>query len=192
MHAEFSYLEFQAVDGQYRLFYGCSLVGVLEFEERIKQIHSHLTDVSTEATIQELYCSSSRFRFLCDRCLELNGIKPEWVNFDMLTQLLFGTEQHAPYLITLNQPYKPKRPQPSAKASSKAELLAAIATHCGSIDEAYKLATTVPARELMAVLDAKNELTKPLEERKKADKDEQFKSWAARRRAEMAKREGAA
>lgn len=183
MFAEFHRLEFEAVDGRVRTFYGCSVVGVFEFQDRIAELDAIVANSSADTALMHLYQRDRKFRHACDRALELNGIKPEWVNAEMLIALLFdrkGEGEIIPaYLRQLNRPYEPKRKSKGVTLKGKAGLIAAIASHTGSIDEAYKLARTVPARELMAVLDARAELALTPEERER----EEFDDWAAKARA---------
>lgn len=192
MFAEFEKLEFQAVDGVIREFYGCSLIGVLEFEERLKELEQVLSDRGDEVSVEELWRRDRRVRHLITKLLQLNGIDPSWVNWQMVSELLFGRivdgRPVEGYLITLNRPHKPQRPATGEGIGGKAGLIALIASYCGSIQQAYTLASTIPARELFQVLEAKNEQAKTPEQKEK----ERFDDWAAEQKARAKARRQAA
>lgn len=186
MLAKFRRLEFQAVDGVIRTFYGCSVVGVIEFNERLQQLRSALKDHAGEVSAETLYKTDDWVQHLVNRLLELNGIKPEWVNWDMVSQMLFGRAEDGQvtegYLVTLNKSEAPQGATKSGQGvSTKAGLIAAIATHCSGLGEAYHLAETVPAHELLEVLEQKNELAKPPEQRAKEAETRRFEEWKRKR-----------
>lgn len=188
--ARFTRLEFEAVDGRIRSFYGCSVVGAIEFDERLEELRQALKGQSDGGSTEALYRDDKWIRHLIDRCLELNGIDPSWVTWEMVSQLLFGRtvdgQAREGYLVELNRPEGVRNVgDASVPLSSRSEVLAAIASHCGSLEGAYRLAETVPSRELWAVLEKKNEFAKPPEERAKAEKESRFKRWVERRKAQQ-------
>jgi hypothetical protein len=189
-YVEFDALEFECVDGQVRTFHGCSLTGHFEFHERLKQIRN-LLEAHPSELIETLYWMHSHFRLLCDQCLRLNGIDPSWINFAMLEQLLFAHEGESDpepgLLVQLNQLPEPKRKsEGSATVPGRAEFLAALASHCGSMEEAFRLATTEPARIVLQAMEAAAFQQKSPKEQRKVD----FDDWAQRLRAEMRGRKG--
>ena len=182
MLAKFHRIEFEAVDGRIRTTYGCSVVGAIEFDERLHELQLALETHPKEISPETLYRKDKWVRHLIDRCLELNGIDSSWVNWDMVSQLLLGRaidgQTRKGYLVELNQPDRAKQSHGSESGpTSKAALIAAISTHCQGLEEAYRIANTVPAHELIEVLRQKNELAKPLEQRLKEKKDADFEAW---------------
>ncbi len=186
MLAKFRRLEFEAVDGVIRTFYGCSVVGAIEFDERLSELQQALREQPEEVSPETLYRTDKWIQFLINRLLELNGIKPEWCTWAMVSELLFGRTVDGKviegYLVTLNAPDRPKRASgDGVSLTSKAALIAAIATHCQGLEEAYRLADEVPAHELFAVLEQKNELVKSPEQRAKEKEDARFEEWKQRK-----------
>lgn len=198
MYVRFSQLEFKCIDGKIRTFYGCSVVGAIEFEERLQELKRQLSEMPEHLSTYQAYQSDDYIRHLVNRLLELNGIKPEWCNWDMITQFLFGRDIDGKvsegYLITLNKPDKSSNQKASplsGKYDPKILLLASIATHCQSLEEVYRLANSVPARDLLGVLAAKNDLSKSEKELAKEEKDSKYKSWVEMRKKAYQQRQGA-
>ncbi|NEZ64620.1 hypothetical protein D0962_17805 [Leptolyngbyaceae cyanobacterium CCMR0082] len=194
MLAKFKRLEFEAVDGVIRTFYGCSVVGAIEFEERLAELQQALNNHNEEASPEELYRTDKWVRHLINRLLELNGIKPEWCNWDMVSQFVFGRvvdgKATAGYLVGLNTPDKLKKASDDGQAvGGKAGLIAAIATHCQGLEEAYRIAESVPANELLAVLEQKIELAKSPEQRAKEAEDRRFEDWKQKKLQKIKERQ---
>ncbi len=181
--AKFRRLEFEAVDGVIRTFYGCSVVGAIEFDERLAELHHEIASKSTDTTAEQLYREDKWVRHLVDRLLLLNGIKPEWCNWEMVSQFVFGRlgddgKVTEGYLVTLNRPEKAQATSKKGESvTGKAALIAAISTHCGGIEEAYRIAETVPAQELFQVLEQKVNLSKSPEERAKEQDEKGYSDW---------------
>ena len=194
MLAKFRRLEFEAVDGVLRSFYGCSVVGAIEFDERLAELQQALREQPPEVSAETLYRSDKWVRFLIDQLLRLNGIDPKWCNWDMVSQLLFGRVVDAKvtegYLIELNRPDTPKQDSKSGQSvSGKAGLIAAISHHCEGLEEAYRIAKTVPAHELLEVLRQKAELAKTPEQRLQEEKDGQFDDWKQKKLQKIKERQ---
>lgn len=171
----------------FRLIPGCSCRGVFEYRDRVAEL-SELTQTLEEATsIQALYLEHDRFKFLCDRILVLNGIDPEWVRPSDLDWLLFahyddaGQIQPSP-LQRINNPAEPRHPRKTQSKghSDYISVLAAIASHCSSIEEAVRIAEKLPARLVLGTLEdlAWSGMTT------KQKDDAEFDDWAAKQRAE--------
>lgn len=165
--------DLECVDGEWRTFYGCSLEGLFEFQERRLELFQLCQ--TADKTISELYTQDKRFRFLINRCLMLNGIKPAWVAIAQIEPLLFLRETEAGYragfLIELNTP-TPVETTPGAKESPPATLeesIAALALHCKSIQEAIELSRNEPAKKVVGVSTAKAKLSRPPEQKQKED-----------------------
>lgn len=192
--AQFRRVEFECVDGVIRSFYGCSVIGSIEFDERLAELQHAIKQQAEDSDLESLYKSDKWVQHLINRLLELNGIQPRWCNWDMVSQLLFGRLVDGKviegYLITLNKPDKPPKTQgDGVSVSDKAALIAAIATHCSSLNEAYQIANEVPAHELFKVLDQRNELAKSPEQRAKEKEEADFAEFK-RKKLEAISKQG--
>lgn len=98
-----------------KLIGGCSCRGIFEFHDRMAELQSRAEEADPNLTIEGLYLEDERFRFLCDRVLELNGICSGWIRPSDLAWLIFGhiddsgVPQPSP-LQRLNEPAKPRYP----------------------------------------------------------------------------------
>lgn len=194
MLAKFRRLEFEAVDGVIRSFYGCSVVGAIEFDERLAELQQALREQPPEVGAETLYRSDKWIRYLIDQLLELNGIEPKWCNWDMVSQLLFGRVVDGKvtegYLIELNRPDTQEQGRKSGQSvSGKAGLIAAIASHCQGLEEAYRIAEGVPAHELLEVLRQKAELAKTPEQRLQEKESAQFDNWKQKKLQQIKERQ---
>lgn len=183
MDSSISFLDFAPLAeftdrfGEVRAIAGCSVLGRLEFWERIKQIHQVMADGDQTESWQSLYCSSKRLQHLVIRCLELNGIDPDWLSFDHLQQFLFHRwdeqkgEFQPGWLLEINSPSQTEG-NGKSEPLSKEELVAAIAISCSNLKEALDLAQNLkPADFLLGTLEAQAELKdKDSRERKKRKK----------------------
>jgi hypothetical protein len=174
--------EFEGVDGLIHTFSGCSLVGMFEFADRVAQVRQILGESSPDMPASAIYQSDKRFRWTVDRCLSLNGIQAEWVNWEICQQLLFDPG----ILLQLNQP-KQSAKAVGGKAASLPELIAGIA-HVTGMAEAIELAKTEPFQAVLDIAHAYGELGKTPEQKQKDD----FEDWADRKRAEAEARRAAA
>lgn len=184
MWADFDSLEFECVDGKIRSFRGCSLSGLYEFQFRLAELQRLILLAPPDQTLRGLYCGDKHFAWLCNRCLELNGISPDWVNFQQLEQLLFGytDETGTPqpgYLHQLNAADDtPSKPTPDAPTTEAKAI--ALLTHFCSLSEALRLAQDQPAKPLIRLLNAVCDQRTTPEQRQKR----RFEIEAARLRAE--------
>lgn len=182
----------------FKLIGGCSCRGVFEFNDRLAELQSALTEAPTDATIatiHDLYLENERFRFLCDRCLELNAIDPDWIRPHDLGWLLFGhldtdgNPQPSP-LQKLNEPAKPRYPrrkQGSDGPNDFISMLAAIASHpdC-SPEEALRLADNAPARLILGMLEERAWHSQSDEDKDETKFKNQADEFRAKFGAEMA------
>jgi hypothetical protein len=174
--------EFEGVDGQIHAFSGCSLVGIFEFADRVAQIRQMLQEAPPDMPAAAIYQVDKRFRWTVDRCLALNGIHTEWVNWEICEQLLFDPG----ILLQLNQP-KQSAKAAQSEAASLSELIAGIA-HVTGMAQAIELAKTEPFQPLLDIAHAYGELGKTPEQKHKDD----FEAWAERKRTEAEARRAAA
>lgn len=158
--------DFSDRTGIVRSIYGCTPLGRLEFWERIEQINSLLKQESAEYSWEEVYQLNAAFRHQVNRCLELNGIDPEWLTFAHVEAFLFHrldpeSEEFRPgWLLELNSPPKSEqKPKTDGEVLTVEELVAAIALTVGNTKEALELASTVrPADSLLGVIEAQSEM----------------------------------
>lgn len=161
----FTSYEFQGADGQIHRFYGCSLIGKFEFVDRLSELAIALDNCPEYLTPEGLYWSNSRFRYVCDRCLELNGIKAEWVNWAIMEALLLKPDG---VLVQINTPKAATSPlKVQGKPQTLEEVLAILAEAEGSIQGAIATASQYPSSVVEGVLAARAELHKTPEQKKK-------------------------
>jgi hypothetical protein len=148
--------------GTWRLIPGCSCAGVFEYADRMAELAQIIQDADASDTIESLYLYDKRFRWLCDRVLELNHCPVEWIRPADLGWLMFGwfdAEGHPQRsaLALLNDPPAPRHPRKPSKGDGPADfisLLAALASLPDtSLEEALKIATSIPARQALGVMD---------------------------------------
>jgi hypothetical protein len=181
-----------ATMGTWRIIPGCSCRGLFEYQDRMAELGELVQAADPSESVEGLYAGDRRFRWLCDRVLELNGLSAELVRPRDLGWLLFGwlaedgTPQQSPLAI-LNTPPEPRHPrQPSSDEgpSDFVRLLAAIMSLPDtSPEEAYKAATSLPAREVLGALDERAWAAMPAEDKDKI----QFREQADRFREKLLK-----
>jgi len=151
----FSALEFQDIKGTFRLIRGCSLCDREEFGARLNQLYEILLQASDSETIQQLYDQNSHFRHLCNRCLELCNIQPDWLDLNMMSQLLLSDGEAEGLLVQLNFPSS-KRSIDKEKGATYAELLAALWGNLEDLQKAFDIASQIPAEELIDIIEARS------------------------------------
>ena len=151
-----------AARGTWRLIPGCSCEGIFEYAERMTELWELVQDSDGSKTLDALYQDDRRFRYLCDRVLELNGCKADWVRPADLDWLIFGwvaedgTPQQSP-LALLNTPPEPRHPRKAAPEDGPSDfirLLAALASLPDtSLEDAVAAARALPARVALGVME---------------------------------------
>lgn len=176
-------IDLECVDGEIRTFYGCSLEGLFEFQDRRLELFQICAD--SERSLHELYATVGRVRFLINRCLMLNGIQPAWVSPRQIEELLFVRETpdglRLGALVELNLPPQPAQ-QSNDPPPTLDQTLAALAAQCSSISEALDLARNEPAKKILAVMSAKAEQSAPPEVKLRKD----LREFARKERAKNA------
>ena len=152
---ELDCLEFRDRLGSIRQSYGCSIKGLQEYHARLSQLQEILNDANEKETIEGLYLKNEYFRFNCDRCLRLNGIKPKWVNAQILTALLFTYNQGASALALLNSPRNPAPEGSNNISATYGDIVVAIKNYTDSLSEALDILENRPANEVTEILEAK-------------------------------------
>jgi hypothetical protein len=158
---EFDTVDFPGADGKIHTIRQASLTHREELRDRLSALYKLLQESEEgDLTIIEFYESNEYFHFLCNRCLELAGVALDWVNPNMLPYLLLSHdegEKFVPgYLVSLNFPPSNQ----DGKGSSYEEVIAVLWAATGELEKAIKLAQEQPTSELLAVLEARNELQK--------------------------------
>lgn len=185
-------LEFVDVTGRWRRVRGCSAdpdLGVHVFEEDLNEL-DHITGMLVDAlpqdtTLEQLYLTNQRFKYLVDQCLEANHISPRWFSPRMLSWMLFdrveGGYQVRAALRVLNViPEGKYSTGQGNRIEGVHEYMALIATYSGGdIGKAHALAKVVAARDLMPELDALGYFS--LDSKSKHERDVAL--WAQRQRA---------
>ncbi len=177
----FDALEFQDVQGKFRLIRGCSLPRRQELGVRLNQLFEILESVPESETIQTLYDKHQRFRYICDRCLSLCGVNPAWIDTNMLSQLLFAEEGKEGLLIQLNFPHQNQKEK--GEVATYAQTVAALWTQLGDLKSALEVIESYPAQELLEVMEARAELYKSADP--KAKEEAIKKEWRSKARADL-------
>jgi len=145
--------------GQFRLAGGCTAADWFAFQEFRQEAVAILAQAPEGVSVEECYTSHQRFQYLCRWCCAASGIDPDGIAVRQVRRLLFsrvedGRHVEAP-LAQLNSFPGARHPVgPSAQPiSDKIALLSALAAQCSSVAEFEQLATSLPAREVLGVLD---------------------------------------
>ena len=181
MHLDLTTIDhtFEAPDGEIRSFRGCSLSGLIEFNERMTELRSVLEPYNAES-LQDVYLGNARVRWLCDRLLALNGIKPEWVSSLQLSELIFDG-----LLLEVNRLKQSSKSEANTdgKALTTAQLIAqALIVTDGNLEAAIAIVEHFPSQMAIDLIDAIVETRKSPEELEK----DKFQEW---KRDRLKKRE---
>jgi hypothetical protein len=162
--------------GNTQSIFGCSTVGVFRFQKLIEQIrHTLLNSPEDDLTWQFFYLSDRHFQSAVTECLALNNIDPDTVTLAMTNALLFSPG----HLIKINTPPETATPRKDSEPSTLGEVIGAIATQTNSLEEAIRLAETVPAQQLQVILGGKNKIQRlQTDEGKKAEEAKKNKAKA--------------
>lgn len=171
---EFDALAFSDINGIVRVIHGCPLTKLEEFAAVRSLLWREIYEASSQGddiTVQELYHANSFFAQMCLRGLELCGVSPDWVDLNMMAQLLFPFKWEGKategLLVQLNFPSSNRGGDSSGvsggdatgakKAATWNELLASLWGATEDFSKAKELADTVPWRKLHGVVDARAE-----------------------------------
>ena len=165
-----------AARGTWRLVAGCSCRGIFEYQDRMGELLELVQGADADDSVEVLYQNDRRFRFLCDRALTLNGLDPDWIRPADLSWLLFGwvdeagKPQRSP-LAVLNDPPQPRHPRAGAAEDGPTDFVRLLAALVSLPDtsptEALELATALPMREALGLLDERAWAALPEDERDK-------------------------
>ncbi|MEM9118515.1 MAG: hypothetical protein AAGD09_11600 [Cyanobacteria bacterium P01_F01_bin.56] len=163
-------LQYRDRCGQFRICGGCTGDTWFTFLALRDQAVELLGEAS-EASPEELYLSSIRFRWLCDECLTFSGIDPKNVTPRQAIGLLFAQQQGdtiipAPLVRLSEPPARRHPPIPGSDGQSISDKAGLIAALISQGDGAALL--TRPMREALAIVDDMNWAATPLKDRHKA------------------------
>jgi hypothetical protein len=151
--------EFEDRFGRTRQIYGLSVLGRFEFAERMGIIGQVIGSLSDDAPWEQEYARSSKFRAAVDGALKCWGLKTGWFAVGQIEALLlFRTEDgevKPAWLVELLNPGTSVAPSEQSEGATLAETIAAISSHCESLEEALRLAQEVPVELLSDVLKIK-------------------------------------
>lgn len=178
---------FEFIDrlGNTQAIFGCSTIGVIRFGKLISQIqHTLFNCQEDDLTWQYFYLSDRHFQSAVTECLTLNNIDPDTVTLAMVNALLFDPG----HLIAINTPIE-STAHKATEPATLGEVIGSIATHTESLEEAIRLAETVPAQQLQAIMGGKNKLQRQqTEEGRKAESAQTNKAKAKQQLEAMRQR----
>jgi hypothetical protein len=134
------------------------------------ELRSVLEPYNSES-LQDVYLGNARVRWLCDRLLTLNGIKPEWVSALQLSELIFDG-----LLIQVNRlkESESKSDTGTGEPLTKAQLIAqALLVTDGDLEAAVAIVEQFPSQMAIDLIDAILETRKSPEELEK----DNFQKW---------------
>lgn len=195
-HAEFDCFEFEDLQGNFRLIRGCPLSQRQELAARLSQVYERLQKSPEGETLAEVYDRDKYLQHLFRKCLELCEISLDWLDINMMSQLLLSYEEDGEMreglLVQINFP-KGKRKSDTKKSATYEELLAALWSHTQDLQKALELAETIPAEQLMDILEVRSVQVRnsdPQEREKAMKREWQTKSREDIERLQQAVREG--
>jgi hypothetical protein len=186
LYAEFDCFEFEDLKGNFRLIRGCPLSQRQELASRLNQVHERLQQSNEGETLAEAYDRDKYLGHLFQKCLELCGVSLDWLDINMMSQFLLPFEENGEMreglLVQINFP-KGKRKSDSKTSVAYEELLAALWSHTQDLQKALELAESIPAEQLMDILEARSSQIKNSDpqEREKAMK----RDWQAKCREDI-------
>jgi hypothetical protein len=187
-HVEFDCIEFQDITGQYRLIHGCSLTNREELKARLSQLQKYLNDAPEQVTVRSLYDNDKYFQHLCHQCLELSGISLNWIDFNMMAQMLFpyqsGEKCRQGILVELNFP-TPSGNTKNQKGATYEEAIAALWSHTEDLEKALELANTLPADQLLDIMQARAKQMQDTDPQKR--EKAQQREWQQKAREDLTK-----
>jgi len=138
MYQRFDDLSFVDATGVYRSVYGVPLKQRRELRKALAQLE-RLQSETKLLWIADLYDGHSEFSAIADFCLRLHRIEPDWVNLDMLIQLVLRHRSAAgprnALLYDLNFPPVPE----DGLTSTYTEAIATVWANVGDLEQALRL-----------------------------------------------------
>ena len=148
---------------------GCTIKGKIEFDARLQilgEIINKVQDKDPTKPIGIIYLENKEFAHNCDRCLELNGINPEWLTESHIFALLFKYGKGAGMLVTLNA-INNQGVERGQRAEGRGQrgnvyhqMLAGLYKLTGDPEQALKFAETRSLKDLTGMLNATRDKSK--------------------------------
>lgn len=85
---------FRYTTGEYTTIQRMSILNRELFSYHIKQAYEVLSNQKEDTNLKELYCQNDKFKYHCNKCFELNNLKPEFLSDDQFIVLLFGNKEY--------------------------------------------------------------------------------------------------
>lgn len=141
-------------------------MGREEFFTRLQQLQHLMSYVADPGEPWEkFYDRNPQVQHTIKRILVLNGIDPDWVSLPMIDQLIFFENGQPPgLLVRINSPPDTGEEVEPVKPGEEPTLekaIALIATQTTSVEEAIRLANSVPADKIMSIVDEKMLMQNP-------------------------------
>lgn len=182
-------VEFADRFGILRTTYGCSLLGADEFRARLEALTQHLESADQQATIAKLYKQDKFFRHHCDRCLQLNGVDPDWLDAKglILEGLLFTYDNDAGLLIRLNSTTADPAATAPMTPATTADVGATLLALSSDLSKVIEQLNILPAKQVASILEARaKQVADSADPETKRKKD--FQSWAQKMRSRSSSR----
>lgn len=175
-------LVFNDLSGNVRMIRGCSLTKLRELSNLISILWREANkEIAKEKSIsfQEIFLKNTFFQQICLQCLNLCGVSPDWIDINMLVQLLFPFEFNGQLadglLLQINFP-KSASPSVAHASSGTSEklanwddMLASLWVGAKSIKDALEVSKNEPWNIISPAISARNEMYMSQEERDKKD-----------------------
>lgn len=160
--------------------FGCSILGRSLFHSYRGQLLDIVRGSESDSLVS-LYRDDERFRYLCNRCLELNNIDPDCLdgNGVLLKSLLFIHEESDPLLVRLNViPIKDTKHSPTDSDSNEvADVAAAVLAATNSLEQAMNCLDSPRGKLLLQVLKARADAMKVAQKSSTTKKPDGFDDW---------------
>ncbi|MGD1907410.1 MAG: hypothetical protein ACFB0C_15685 [Leptolyngbyaceae cyanobacterium] len=184
-------LQYRDRYGQYRIAGGVTPNGYHLFWDRLERLNRMVDKCPEGVPIHHLFVTSEIFAFEAEQCIQLSGIDPDCVAIEQQAWLLFtrteaDDERHPGPLQVLNTLPEARRPA-SGKGeplTDRVKFLSAIAAQSDSLADAYAVASSEPAREVIQVMEERAWQSLDGKQKYEAKRDE----WIVQRRKQLAQR----
>lgn len=173
---------FNDLSGTQRIIRGCSLTKLRELSSLVSILWRETnTEIAKnkDISLQEIFLKNTLFQQISLRCLELCSISPDWIDVNMLIQMLFPFEFEGSVadglILQINFP---KSASPSvthsssesrAKMANWDDMLASLWVGAKSIKDAVEVAKTEPWNTISPAIAARNEMYMSQEDREKKE-----------------------
>lgn len=176
-------LDFQDRYGQWQQTRGCSLRGREQFNAYIKRLAEFIESADTSLPVADLYNGNEIFRYVCDRCLELNNVDPDWLDGKgaLLTSLLFAHDNGVGLLIRLNMlPESSRAKKGNGDGAGVHDITASILAATNSLKEAMDMMDAPDGKAIIKTIEARSKQLRDAQNRSK-NRPVGFDEWKEKR-----------